>query len=314
MGAAYAKDFGGFLDRLNHLKLDKAVGPVKPYKPILLMTVLIQIAKGKQRSRYVFFDGGLKSAFKQLLGRVHPNWQFKADPRYPFAALENDAVWELVPFEGALEDLQSARNLGQRARDLMKHVECARLPEPVFESLVQDPGAIHRALAVLLERYPECLPPHTGGEIIKLLGDAGGAPPAGGEDLSERAIEEFIETHWSATPFAEMGVRLSSVKSHGMPGRQVMTPVSTIDLLGFQPAERTWWVLELKRGRPADAVVGQVSRYLGWVAAERRDRNERAVGAVVAASADERLRFAVQANPNLSLWTFDSDLRISRCA
>ena len=44
---------------------------------------------------------------------------------------------------------------------------------------------------------------------------------------------------------------------------------------GFQPARRTWWVFELKKGRPADRVVGQVSRYCGWLQAERDDRRER---------------------------------------
>lgn len=58
-------------------------------------------------------------------------------------------------------------------------------------------------------------------------------------------------------------MELSRRETHGWPGRQVFTPVNSIDLLGFESAARRWWVFKLKRGRSADAVVGQVSRYMG---------------------------------------------------
>src|SRR5207249_8161756 len=82
--------------------------------------------------------------------------------------------------------------------------------------------------------------------------------------------------------------------------------VSTIDLLGYRPAQREWWVIELKRGRPSDDVVGQVSRYLGWVKRERAQRGDRVVGAIVSHDADEKLRCAVSAHSTkLSLWVWD---------
>jgi hypothetical protein len=56
-----------FCDRLAHLRLDRSGGLVKPYKPLLIAAVVILIHKGKQPSRNVFLDGGLRSAFQQLL-------------------------------------------------------------------------------------------------------------------------------------------------------------------------------------------------------------------------------------------------------
>ena len=83
---------------------------------------------------------------------------------------------------------------------------------------------------------------------------------------------------------------------------------SHIDLLGYRQRNREWWVFELKRGRPSDAVVGQTSRYLTWVAQEhRRDRTH---GAIIARQSDRKLLYAVKANPRLSLWEFDSDLHV----
>jgi len=69
--------------------------------------------------------------------------------------------------------------------------------------------------------------------------------------------------------------------------------VNAIDLLGFEQQARRWWVFELKRGRSADAVVGQVSRYLGWTGEERRGHRETAVGAIIVNRADPKLSYAV---------------------
>jgi RecB family endonuclease NucS len=90
--------------------------------------------------------------------------------------------------------------------------------------------------------------------------------------------------------------------------------VNAIDLLGFEAKARRWWVLELKRGRSADAVVGQVSRYLGWIAEERRGHRESAVGAVIVKRADTKPRYAVKANERLSLWEYDERLAVRQVA
>jgi hypothetical protein len=94
----------------------------------------------------------------------------------------------------------------------------------------------------------------------------------------------------------------------------VFTPVNAIDLLGFEPTARRWWVFELKRGRSADRVVGQVSRYLGWIGEERRGSRESAVGAIIVRKADPKLCYAVKANERLSLWEFDDALQVKQVA
>jgi RecB family endonuclease NucS len=48
-------------------------------------------------------------------------------------------------------------------------------------------------------------------------------------------------------------------------GRQYPTAVGTIDLLA-KDAEGIYVVIELKRGRTSDRVIGQIARYLTWVA------------------------------------------------
>jgi hypothetical protein len=305
--------FDDFCRRLEHLRLDRSGGLVKPYKPVLVAAVVLLVHKGKLPSRNVFLDGGLRSAFHQLLRALYPRWPTKdPKPEYPFRHLENDGVWRLVPIEGAEASLRDARETGGEAWDVLRHVKCAQLDEEVFAALAGRFEARVQVLRLLAVRY---FPPETSGRLWHYLGetDDEAAPPgsaAEGGRLSERALEEHLETHWDETPFAGMGVELSRREAHGLPGRQVFTPVNAIDLLGFQPAKRCWWVFELKRGRAVDRVVGQVSRYLGWIAEERRGRRETAVGAIIARKSDQKLRFAVKANERLSLWEYDEGLRL----
>ncbi len=155
------------------------------------------------------------------------------------------------------------------------------------------------------------------GRLWDLLEDLPSVPvprAAEGEQVSERALEVHLEQHWGEAPFARAGVDLARREAHGWPCRQVFTPVNSIDLLGFESKARRWWVFELKRGRSADRVVGQVSRYLGWIGEERRGNRESAVGAIIVRKADPKLGYAVNANERLSLWEFDEQLQVKRVA
>ena len=296
-----------FCSRLGNLRLDRSGGVVKPYKPLLVAAVVILIHKGKQRDRNVFLDGGLRSAFQQLLDLLFPRWPNAAKPEYPFRHLENDGVWTLVPIEGASDALRAAREV--RAE------RCAQLDQGVFQRLATSFEVRFRILRLLARSY---FPAETSGRLWDFLGDD--LPPvpvpmaAEGEQISERALEEHLELHWDETPFARSGVELARREVHGWPCRQVFTPVNAIDLLGFEPAARRWWVFELKRGRSADRVVGQVSRYLGWIGEERRGNRELAVGAIIVRKADPKLRYAVKANERLTLWEFDDQLNVNQVA
>lgn len=224
-------------------------------------------------------------------------------------------MWTLVPIEGASDALRAAKEARAEAWDVLRHVRCAHLDEAVFERLASSFEDRFRVLRLLARAY---FPPETSERLWDFLGDdlpSVPVPRAGeGEELSERALEEHLEQHWAETPFARAGVELACREAHGWPRRQVFTPVNSIDLLGYKPEARRWWVFELKRGRSADRVVGQVSRYLGWIGEERRGNLETAVGAIIVRKADPKLRYAVKANERLSPGEFDEQLQVKRVA
>lgn len=303
-----------FLHRIQHLKVDRSGGTPKPYKPLLLCAVVILIHKGEIATREVFLDGGLKSVFHQLLRRLFDDRFPAAQVNYPFRHLETDGVWRLVPRAGEAERLQLARAMGGAAWQVLKHVGCAQLAPEVFLALATDFEKRFQVLQTLIRTYG--FPLDRTGHVWDLLGmDPVPAPgvrePAG--ILTEKAVEEHLETHWDRTEFARMGIALCRPDVHGFAGRQVMTPLNTIDLLGFRAPQREWWVFELKKGRSSDAVVGQVGRYMGWIG-ERARPGEQVRGAVIVGRADEKLKYSVRSNDRLSLWEYDARLAIRQVA
>ncbi len=294
------------LTLLRRLRIDRSQGVAKPYKPLLVAAVVLLIGKGKILTPNVALDGGLTSAFRQLLQLLFPDWKLGRSPDYPFRHLETDGFWKLSPKDGAGGALEAARNLGGRARTMLKHVAFARMEEPVFRALAQSGAFRAQVLDLLCAWY---LPAGSRAMLAKYeCGESLGCTTTTAAILSEKALEESLVREWARTAFAELGIELARPEKHGVPCRQVLTPVNAIDLLGYHPIRKEWWVIELKHGRPGDEVVGQVSRYLQWVSEECAARGETARGAVVARDADAKLRYAVRANPRLSLWTWDDAL------
>jgi hypothetical protein len=79
------------------------------------------------------------------------------------------------------------------------------------------------------------------------------------ETLEKLFREKLVEDALESNPAAlEKGLRLAPR------GRQFVTDVSNIDLL-MQDEDDNYVVVELKKGKTEDDVVGQTLRYMGWI-------------------------------------------------
>jgi hypothetical protein len=76
--------------------------------------------------------------------------------------------------------------------------------------------------------------------------------------LTEKSIEDYLEQNIDYIGKAA-GMNLELIE------RQYSTTVGTIDLLCRDKKSKDYLVIELKKGRSADRVYGQCSRYMGWV-------------------------------------------------
>ena len=84
-----------------------------------------------------------------------------------------------------------------------------------------------------------------------------------------------------------------------------MTPVGRLDFLCSDPATGALVVVELKRGRPSDKVIGQAARYIGYIRTHLAKPGQPVEGLIIARETDENLRYAAAAVPGLQLMTYE---------
>ena len=77
--------------------------------------------------------------------------------------------------------------------------------------------------------------------------------------------------------------------------------IGELDFLAKHKTDPKWLVIELKRNQTSDETVGQILRYMGWVKENRANNKEMVKGIIIAASADDRIRYALLCTPDIRL-------------
>jgi len=88
----------------------------------------------------------------------------------------------------------------------------------------------------------------------------------------------------------------------GRDGIEYPTDVGPIDILA-QDSDGNFVVIELKLSKGPDRAVGQVLRYMGWVQ-KHLAPGKNVSGVLVAASMDEKLKYAVSVLPNITMYEY----------
>ena len=69
-------------------------------------------------------------------------------------------------------------------------------------------------------------------------------------------------------------------------------------------------VVELKKGRASDAVVGQIQRYMGFVLDELAEPDQSVRGCIIALEDDLRLRRALRATTNIDFYRYQVSFKL----
>lgn len=118
----------------------------------------------------------------------------------------------------------------------------------------------------------------------------------------EQHLEDFMVANWDQTPLAS---NYNLLEQDGeIVAQQFPTDTGPIDILAVSKDDSELLVIELKRGRAADVVVGQVLRYMGYVTSELATESQRVRGAIVALEDSKRLRRALSVAPNVSFYRY----------
>jgi hypothetical protein len=123
----------------------------------------------------------------------------------------------------------------------------------------------------------------------------------------EAQLRDFIIGNISRVPIKETRLHLYR-DSSGRLGKEYPTAVGPIDILAVDKGGN-FFVFELKLGRGADRVLGQLARYMGWVKTNLA-RDTEVNGVVVAQTIDEKLRYAARVMSRITLLEYEVDFRV----
>ena len=81
--------------------------------------------------------------------------------------------------------------------------------------------------------------------------------------------------------------------------KKFRTDTGEIDILAISKDKSEYLVIELKKGRASDSVVGQIQRYMGYIKEEVADSNQKVKGLIIALEDDLRIRRALSVNTDI---------------
>jgi restriction system protein len=124
----------------------------------------------------------------------------------------------------------------------------------------------------------------------------------------EKHLEDFLVKNWNQT---EISKSFSIYEEDGEPvGQQYATDAGPIDILAVSKDSKRLLVIELKRGRATDTVVGQTLRYMGYVKEQIAEPNQTVEGVIIALDDDQKLRWALAAVPSITFYRYQISFKL----
>ncbi len=85
-----------------------------------------------------------------------------------------------------------------------------------------------------------------------------------------------------------------------------------MDILAISKDKKTLLVVELKKGRASDVVIGQVLRYMGYVKEELAEDGQAVRGVAIALEDDQRIRRAQAVAPNIDFYRYHVSFKLMK--
>ena len=160
-------------------------------------------------------------------------------------------------------------------------------------------------------------------EIENLLGNVSNPSPvlpdavlavAAFEDAAafamEKHLEDFLVKNWAQT---DLGREYDIYEEEGeRVGQQYPTDTGPLDILAISKDKKSLLVVELKRGRASDAVVGQILRYMGYVQEELAEEGQMVHGVIIALEDDPRMRRALAMVASIEFYRYQISFKLTK--
>lgn len=126
--------------------------------------------------------------------------------------------------------------------------------------------------------------------------------------VMEKHLEDFLVQNWSQT---DLGKKFDIYSEDGeYIGQQYPTDTGPLDILAISKDKKHLLVVELKKGRASDAVVGQTLRYMGYVQEKLAEEGQTVLGAIIALEDDPKLRRALRMTPNIDFYRYQISFKL----
>jgi restriction system protein len=126
----------------------------------------------------------------------------------------------------------------------------------------------------------------------------------------EKHLEDFLVYNWKQT---ELGKNFDIYEEDGeLVGRQYPSDTGPIDILAISKDKSSLLVVELKRGRVSDVVVGQIQRYMGFVQEELAESNQSVQGIIIGLDDDLRIKRALSVTKNIEFYRYQVSFKLHK--
>ena len=127
----------------------------------------------------------------------------------------------------------------------------------------------------------------------------------------EKYLEEFLVDNWAKT---ELGNTYDIYRDDegSLIGRQYPSDTGPLDILAISKDRSELLVVELKRGKASDSVVGQIQRYMGYVKDQVAEPTQSVRGVIIALEDDLRIRRALSVAPSIDFYRYQVNFKLSR--
>jgi restriction system protein len=124
----------------------------------------------------------------------------------------------------------------------------------------------------------------------------------------EKHLEDFLVKNWRST---QLGKRYDIYQEDGeLIGQQYPSDTGYLDILAISKDKKTLLVVELKKGRASDSVVGQIQRYMGFVKEELAEPDQEVRGVIIALEDDLRIKRALSVTSGIEFYRYKVSFKL----
>ena len=124
----------------------------------------------------------------------------------------------------------------------------------------------------------------------------------------EKHLEDFLVKNWKNT---SLGKQYDIYELDGeLVGQQFPSDTGPLDILAISKDRNTFLVVELKKGRVSDNVVGQIQRYMGYVKEDLAEPHQEVKGIIIGSEDDLKIRRALSVTTNIEFYKYKVNFKL----